>query len=133
VPYESFIPHLLTLNAGYFQLALSAEKNKDSVFETISKNLRPDANGVQQMIYIGVTNTGASRVETQEEIRDVIVEAARWIGKDRIGATDDCGFSPFSIDHKPKCGGPDEAREIAFQKMRARVLGARLASEVLEV
>ena len=56
-------------------------------------------------------------------------EASRWIAKDHLGATDDCGFSPFSIDIKPKHGSPDFAREVAMKKIKARVDGARLASE----
>ena len=41
----------------------------------------------------------------------------KYIPKERLGATDDCGFSPFSIDNKPKHGSPDHARDIAFQKI----------------
>ena len=49
----------------------------------------------------------------------MLVEAAGIVGKERIGATDDCGFSPFSIDVKPKHGdGPDFAREVAYRKRR---------------
>jgi len=48
-----------------------------------------------------------------------------------LGSTDDCGFSPFSIDKKPKHGSPDIARDIAFQKITARVKGTQMASEQL--
>ena len=57
----------------------------------------------------------------------------KHIPKERLGSTDDCGFSPFSIDVKPKHGSPDVARDIAFQKIRSRVEGTRMASEKLEV
>jgi methionine synthase II (cobalamin-independent) len=57
--------------------------------------------------------------------------ASKYIPKERLGATDDCGFSPFSIDVKPKHGSPDLARDIAFQKISARVEGAEMASEEL--
>jgi len=64
----------------------------------------------------------------------MLVDAAGMIDKERITATDDCGFSPFSIDVMPRHGeGPDWAREVAFRKIRARVEGTRLASEVLGV
>ncbi|MFZ1884841.1 MAG: hypothetical protein WAU53_14890, partial [Rhodoplanes sp.] len=53
--------------------------------------------------------------------------------KDRLGSTDDCGFSPFSIDVKPKHGSPDVARDIAFQKIRSRVEGTRMGSERLGI
>jgi hypothetical protein len=48
-----------------------------------------------------------------------------------LGATDDCGFSPFSIDVKLKHGSPDIARDIAFQKIASRVQGTKQASEQL--
>lgn len=73
-------------------------------------------------------------METAEEVRDALVEAGRWIGVDQLGATDDCGFSPFSLDEKPNhAGGPDFARDVAFAKIAARVKGAKLASEKLRV
>ena len=49
------------------------------------------------------------------------------------GATDDCGFSPFSRDEKPKHGSPDFARDVAMQKIEARLEGARMASQELGV
>ena len=52
---------------------------------------------------------------------------------DQLGATDDCGFSPFSVDEKPKHGSPDFARDVAFQKITAREQGAKLAGERLGI
>ena len=49
----------------------------------------------------------------------------------QIGSTDDCGFSPFSIDEKPNHGSPDYARDVAFGKIKSRVEGSRLAAEKL--
>ncbi len=57
--------------------------------------------------------------------------AAKHIAKEQLGSTDDCGFSPFSVDEKPKHGSPDVARDIAFQKIEARVEGTKMASERL--
>ena len=54
-------------------------------------------------------------------------------GKIQLGATDDCGFSPFSIDVKPKHGSPDVARDIAFKKIANRVKGVAMASKQLGV
>ena len=68
-----------------------------------------------------------------QEICDAIVRAADFIPKERLGTTDDCGFSPFSIDEKPNHGSPDYAREIAFQKIASRVEGTRRAAEKLGV
>ena len=71
--------------------------------------------------------------KTPEQVRDDLVTAANHIDKERLGATDDCGFSPFSIDQKPKHGSPDIARDIAFQKITSRVEGTKMASERLEL
>ena len=50
-----------------------------------------------------------------------------------LGSADDCGFSPFSIDVKPKHGSPDAARDIAFRKITSRVKGTKMAEEKLGV
>ncbi|MGB7208822.1 MAG: hypothetical protein WBD27_09210 [Pyrinomonadaceae bacterium] len=57
-------------------------------------------------------------------MRDDLLLAAKYILVDRLGATDDCGFSPLSIDVKPKHGSPDFAREVAFQKIESRIKGS---------
>ena len=38
------------------------------------------------------------RVETREEVRDQVLEAAKYIAPHQLGTTDDCGFAPFSDD-----------------------------------
>jgi hypothetical protein len=68
---------------------------------------------------------------TPQEVRCDLLLASKHIPKERLGSTDDCGFSPFSIDLKPKHGSPDLAREIAFKKIAARVEGTAMASEKL--
>ncbi len=57
--------------------------------------------------------------------------APKYIPKERLGVTDDCGFSPSSIKVKPKQGLPDVVWVIAFQKIEARVKGTAVASEKL--
>ena len=86
-----------------------------------------------QTCFIGVTNPQNPRVESAEEIRDTLLNAAKFIPKERLGATDDCGFSPFSIDEKPLHGSPDFARDVAFQKIANRVEGTRMAAAELGV
>jgi methionine synthase II (cobalamin-independent) len=133
VPYNNLLPEMFKINAGYFLIQLKSERDKDPVFESIGKYLRDDADGVTPMAYLGVTNPGNPRVETADEVRDQLVRAANFIDRQRIGATDDCGFSPFSIDEKPNHGSPDFARDVAFEKIKARVEGARAAAEQLGV
>nr|MBA3433299.1 hypothetical protein [Actinomycetota bacterium] len=73
------------------------------------------------------------RVESAQEICDLLVHAADFIPKERLGSPDDCGFSPFSIDEKPNHGSPDYAREVAFQKIANRVEGTKMAAEKLGI
>ena len=82
-----------------------------------------------QVCFIGVIDPLNPRVETAEEVCADLMLASQYIPKERLGSTDDCGFSPFSIDVKPKHGSPDVARDIAFQKIAARVKGTAMASE----
>jgi methionine synthase II (cobalamin-independent) len=133
VPYNNLLPQMFKINAGYFLIQLASERDKDPVYQSIGEHSRDDANGVPQVCYVGVINPQNPRVESPQEVCDALVRAADFIPKERLGATDDCGFSPFSIDEKPNHGSPDFAREVAFQKMRSRVEGTRMAAEQLGV
>ena len=99
----------------------------------IGDHIRDDANGIALMYYVGVIWTQNPKVETPQEVSEALIRAANFIPKDRLGATDDCGFSPFAIDKKPAYGSPDFAREIAFKKIKARVEGTKIAAEKLGV
>jgi 5-methyltetrahydropteroyltriglutamate--homocysteine methyltransferase len=110
---------LFQLNAGNFYLEFAGEKNKKHVLNAINQNIKPG-----QRIFLGVTNVLDPKVETAEDIRDIILEAAETIPVDQLGTTDDCGFSPFADD-------TSTARDIAFAKIKARVDGTKLAEEVM--
>ena len=133
VDYAGLLPSMFRMNAGYFLIQLASEKDKEYVYKLCGEHSRADANGVPQICFIGVIDPLNPTVETQEQVRDDLVAASRHIPVERLGSTDDCGFSPFSIDVKPKHGSPDVARDIAFQKIAARVKGTALASEKLGV
>ncbi len=132
VDYAEMLPSMFKMNAGYFLIQLSSEKDKERVYKLIGEHSREDANGVPQVCFIGVIDPLNPTVETPEQVRDDLVTAAKYIPLARLGSTDDCGFSPFSIDVKPKHGSPDVARDIAFQKITSRVKGTAMASEQLE-
>ena len=133
VPYANLLPEMFKLNAGYFLIQFSSERDKDPVMEMIGKESRDDANGVPQMCYMGVISGQSPRAESPQEVRDLLVRAANFIPKERLASTDDCGFSPFSIDEKPQHGSPDYAREVAFQKIKNRVEGTQAAAEKLGI
>ncbi len=134
VPYEKLLTKMFQMNAGYFLIQCASEEDKESVYKLVGENSRDDAEGVPQICFMGVINPLSPEVESAEEVRDRLVTAAKYIPKERLGATDDCGFSPFSRDLKPGHGGdPDFARDVAMQKITNRVKGAQMASEELGV
>jgi methionine synthase II (cobalamin-independent) len=132
VPYELLLEHMFDMNAGYFLIQCASEDDRESVYKLCGQYRRDDAAGVSQVCFMGVINPLRPEVETPEHVRDELLIAAEYIPADRLGATDDCGFSPFSRDVKPLHGSPDFARDIAMQKISARLEGARLASAELE-
>jgi methionine synthase II (cobalamin-independent) len=131
VDYADLLPSMFKMNAGYFLIQLASESDKERVYKLIGQHSRADANGVRQVAFIGVINPQNPRIESPQEVCDDLMLASKYISKERLGSTDDCGFSPFSIDVKPKHGSPDAARDIAFQKIRSRIEGTKMASERL--
>jgi methionine synthase II (cobalamin-independent) len=119
VDYAGLVPGLLELPAGRFYLELAGEADRPAVLETIRSHLKPG-----QRIFIGVTDPIDPAVETAEQVRDRILEAAEYIPLDQLGTTDDCGFAPFADD-------TSTARATAFAKIKARVDGTQLAATQL--
>jgi len=121
VDYVDLLPSLFELNVGNLYISLAGERDRPRVLETIRRYLRPD-----QTIFLGVVAPIDPRIETPQEVRDQVLQAAEYIPVSQLGTTDDCGFSPF-------CDDTSTTRETAFAKIRARVLGTALAAQVLGV
>lgn len=121
VDYSELLPSLFELNAGCFLMQLASERDHARVLDTVRRYLKP-----HQRVYVGVIDPLSAEVETPEQVRDRILEAARYIPLDQLGTTDDCGFSPFISDYST-------SRDTAFAKIAARVEGTVLASQVLGV
>ena len=119
VDYSELLPSLFQLKAGNFYIALAAEPDPVRVLKIIRDHMKPD-----QRVFVGVVSPIDPRIETPEEIRDRVLEAAKYIPVEQLGTTDDCGFSPFSDD-------TSTTRDQAFEKIRARVLGTALAAETI--
>jgi 5-methyltetrahydropteroyltriglutamate--homocysteine methyltransferase len=119
VDYADLLPSLFQLEAGNFYIALAGERDRTRVLETIRRHLKP-----HQRIFVGVVHSIDPHIDTPQEVRDRILEAAKYIPLEQLGTTDDCGFSPFSDD-------TSTPRETAFAKIRARVEGTKLAGEIL--
>jgi 5-methyltetrahydropteroyltriglutamate--homocysteine methyltransferase len=119
VDYAGLLPSLFTLNAGNFYIQLASEKDRLRTLRLIQKHARTD-----QRIFVGVTDPIDPRVETPEEVRDRVLEAADLLPLEQLGTTDDCGFAPFSDD-------TSTSRDVAFGKIRARVVGTEMAARKL--
>jgi 5-methyltetrahydropteroyltriglutamate--homocysteine methyltransferase len=119
VDYADLLPSLFELRVGNFYIALAGEKDRARVLKIIRQYLKPD-----QRAFVGVVSSINPRVDTPQEVRDRVLEAAEYIPLEQLGTTDDCGFAPFSDD-------TSTTRETAFAKIRARIEGTRLAEETL--
>jgi 5-methyltetrahydropteroyltriglutamate--homocysteine methyltransferase len=119
VDYAELLPSLFELKAGNFYIALADEPDRGHVLNIIRKYLKSD-----QRVFIGVIAPGNPRIETAEEVRDRVLEAAEYLPIEQLGTTDDCGFSPFSDN-------TSTTRETAFAKIQARVLGTALAEKLI--
>jgi methionine synthase II (cobalamin-independent) len=119
VDYGELLPSLFQLKVGNFYVALAGERDRIHVLKIIRRFIQAD-----HRVFVGVVTPIAPRVETPEEVRDRVLEAAEHIPLDQLGTTDDCGFSPF-------CDDTTTSRDTAFDKIRARVLGTALASALV--
>jgi 5-methyltetrahydropteroyltriglutamate--homocysteine methyltransferase len=121
VDYAELLPALFRLNVVNFFVQLASEKDRPRVLAILGKHATGD-----RRIFVGVTDPIDPHVETAEQVRDRILEAAKFIDPAHLGTTDDCGFSPFGDD-------TSTPRDTAFAKIRARIEGTTLASKALGV
>ena len=121
VAYAGLLPDLFKLNVGRFNLQMASEPDRESVLRLVSKLATPE-----HLVFIGVIDPINPAVETPMEVRDRVLQAASFLPLEQLGTTDDCGFAPFADD-------TSTAREVAFQKIRARVEGTALAAKELGV
>jgi 5-methyltetrahydropteroyltriglutamate--homocysteine methyltransferase len=119
VDYAGLLPELFRMNVGNVYVELAGEPDRGRVLDVIAEHLRPE-----QRIFVGVIDPIDPKVETPEEVRDRVLEAAEHLPTSQLGTTDDCGFSPFADD-------PSTSRDVAFEKIRARIEGTKLAEAEL--
>jgi 5-methyltetrahydropteroyltriglutamate--homocysteine methyltransferase len=121
VDYGELLPDLFELKVGSFYIQLASEPDRNRVLRIIKQHARRD-----QKIFVGVIDPIDRRIETPEEVRDRVLEAATLLPLAQLGTTDDCGFAPFGDDSSTP-------RDTAFEKIRARVAGTKLAAMTLGV
>ena len=119
VDYSELLPSLFEMKAGNFYIALAGERDRARVLSIIRTYIKRG-----QRVFVGVVAPIDPHVETPEEVRDRVLQAAQYIPLDQLGTTDDCGFSPFSDD-------TSTSRDVAFAKIQARVAGTELAAAVI--
>jgi 5-methyltetrahydropteroyltriglutamate--homocysteine methyltransferase len=121
IDYLEMLPALSRMHLDRFFVELASETDRERVLQ----GLAALATGSRR-VFVGVTDPIDPRIETPEEVRDRVLEAARFIDPDHLGTTDDCGFSPFGDD-------TSTSRDTAFAKVQARVTGTAMASSELGV
>ncbi|MFC5058311.1 cobalamin-independent methionine synthase II family protein [Saccharothrix xinjiangensis] len=119
VDYAELLPTLFAVPAGRFYVQLASEPDRKRTLAVIRDHLPAGAR-----VFVGVVDPIDPRVETAEEVRDRVLEAAEFIPLEQLGTCDDCGFAPFADD-------TSTSRDTAFAKIAARVEGTRLAAEAL--
>jgi methionine synthase II (cobalamin-independent) len=119
IDYGELLPGLFRLNVNTFYVQLASEADRPRVLRILGEHATDG-----RRIFVGVIDPIDPRVETAEEVRDRVLEAARFIDPAHLGTTDDCGFSPFGDD-------TSTSRDTAFAKIRARVEGTAMASSEL--
>ncbi|MDQ3262006.1 MAG: 5-methyltetrahydropteroyltriglutamate--homocysteine methyltransferase [Pseudomonadota bacterium] len=119
VDYAELLPGLFELKVGNFYVALAGEKDRARALRIIRDYIKPG-----QRVFVGVIAPIDPHIDTADEVRDRVLEAAEYIEVNQLGTTDDCGFAPF-------CDDTSTSRDTAFAKIRARVAGTTLASRIL--
>ncbi|HEY1298038.1 MAG TPA: cobalamin-independent methionine synthase II family protein [Chloroflexota bacterium] len=120
VPLQDLVPMLLRIRAGAisFEAANPRHLHEWHVWETVKL---PD----DKVLIPGMISHAYNIVEHPELIADFLVTYAGLVGRERVIAGADCGFSStatFSPEVDPK---------VVWAKFRALAEGARLASERL--
>ncbi len=119
IDYKYLLPTLFEIDVGNFYIAMAAEESPRKTLRMIKQLIKP-----HHRIFIGVVDPINPAIESPELVRDRVLEAAEFIPVEQLGSCDDCGFSPF-------CDDLTTSREIAFKKIRSRVLGTKMAEKIL--
>jgi 5-methyltetrahydropteroyltriglutamate--homocysteine methyltransferase len=114
------VGHMLKVNAAYysFEGANARHEHEYHVWETIKL---PDG----KILLPGVITHASNIVEHPELIAERLVRYGRLVGRQNVIASADCGFSSqasYRTEVHPK---------VIWEKLRALVEGARIASQAL--
>src|SRR3989441_816301 len=93
VDYGELLPDLFRINVTNVYVQLASENDRPRALRIIKESVRPG-----QRVFVGVIDPIDPRVESPEEVRDRVLEAAAVLPLSQLGTTDDCGFAPFGDD-----------------------------------
>ncbi len=119
IPLETIAPRVLRAKPKYLLLegANPRHGHEFGVFETVKL---PD----DKVLVPGVIDSTSNFIEHPDVIANRILNYANIVGRERVMAGSDCGFSTFS-------GYPTVHPQIVWRKLESMVEGARRASSKL--
>ena len=119
IPLSRIASEVLRAKPGVLLLEAANPRHAHewSVFEELRI---PD----EKILCPGVIDSTSNYIEHPELVAQRLIQYASVVGRERVMAGSDCGFSTFS-------GFPTVYPDIVWKKMEAMVEGARLASKVL--
>jgi len=82
VDYAELLPSLFQLKVGSFYVALAGERDRVRVLKIVREQMKPG-----QRVFVGVIAPIDPHVETPEEVRDRVLEAAEYIPVAQLGTT----------------------------------------------
>ena len=117
--FQDVYPALLKSKIKNFHLPFASLG--EGKFEEVLKCIKDNLNG--KFVYLGFVSHLAKDVETPKRIAERIVLAKEHLGF-IPGVSECCGYSPF-------CNDLTTTREWAFEKIKTRTEGAKLAAQQL--
>jgi len=120
IDFREVVPYMLSVNAGAysFEVANPRHLHEWKVWRDVTL---PD----DKVLIPGLVGHATNYVEHPELIADMICSYASAVGKERVIAGADCGFSSRASYH------PEVHPTVVWEKFKALAEGARIATERL--
>ncbi len=120
IDYASLLPDLFQMNVGRFYLQMASEPDRKRVLEIIAKLAKPE-----HLIFIGVIDPINPAIETAQQVRDRVLEAAKFLSGEQLGTTDDCGFGTLRRRHlhSPRHRIPKDPRQSRRNRISRPTIG----------
>jgi 5-methyltetrahydropteroyltriglutamate--homocysteine methyltransferase len=120
IAFHDVVPYMLMMNAGAYSFEVANPRHMHE-WKVWSEFTLPD----DKVLIPGLIGHATNYVEHPELIADMIVNYASLVGRERVIAGADCGFSSRASYH------PEVHPTVVWEKFKALAQGAALASERL--